>query len=141
MMIHLATLGGGAADPETLKAFKDSLRATHLTTNQSLQENAYKCVFDSLTPFFFRVSIPHPYRYPTDACLFPKRNYGAFVAISKEIATLENEMLELKAVLEEFKTLPSDLDMGLGTMSESNLCECNFLSKPDLRLVQGILSV
>ncbi|KAA1082799.1 exocyst complex component exo84 [Puccinia graminis f. sp. tritici] len=90
MMIHLATLGGGAADPETLKAFKDSLRATHLTTNQSLQENAYK-------------------------------NYGAFVAISKEIATLENEMLELKAVLEEFKTLPNDLDMGLGTMAESNL--------------------
>ncbi|KAI9627488.1 hypothetical protein KEM48_009787 [Puccinia striiformis f. sp. tritici PST-130] len=58
MMIHLATLGGGAADPEILKAFKESLRGTHLTTNQSLQENAYK-------------------------------NYGAFVAISKEIATLE----------------------------------------------------
>ncbi|WAR62208.1 hypothetical protein PtB15_14B303 [Puccinia triticina] len=90
MMIHLATLGGGAAEPETLKAFKDSLRATHLTTNQSLQENAYK-------------------------------NYGAFVAISKEIATLENEMLELKSVLEEFKTLPNDLDMGLGTMAESSL--------------------
>ncbi|KAH9443726.1 hypothetical protein MJO28_014006 [Puccinia striiformis f. sp. tritici] len=90
MMIHLATLGGGAADPEILKAFKESLRGTHLTTNQSLQENAYK-------------------------------NYGAFVAISKEIATLENEMLELKSVLEEFKTLPNDLDMGLGTMAESSL--------------------
>ncbi|POW04601.1 hypothetical protein PSHT_11157 [Puccinia striiformis] len=81
---------GGAADPEILKAFKESLRGTHLTTNQSLQENAYK-------------------------------NYGAFVAISKEIATLENEMLELKSVLEEFKTLPNDLDMGLGTMAESSL--------------------
>ncbi|PLW54141.1 hypothetical protein PCANC_06452 [Puccinia coronata f. sp. avenae] len=90
MTIHLATVGGGATDPESLKLFKESLRATHMTANQSLQENAFK-------------------------------NYGAFVAISKEIATLENEMLELKSVLEEFKTLPNDLDMGLGTMAESSL--------------------
>lgn len=48
------------------------------------------------------------------------KNYSAFVAISKEIATLENEMLELKTVLEEFKTLPGDLDMGLGS-EEFNL--------------------
>ena len=38
------------------------------------------------------------------------RNYSAFIAISKEIATLENEMLELKTVLEEFKTIPATLD-------------------------------
>ncbi|KAH9817504.1 Cullin repeat-like-containing domain protein [Melampsora americana] len=48
------------------------------------------------------------------------KNYSAFVAISKEIATLENEMLELKTVLEEFKTLPGDLDMGLGS-EDTNL--------------------
>jgi len=90
MMIHLAAIGGGATDPESLKLFKESLRATRLTTDQSLQENAYK-------------------------------NYGAFVAMSKDIATLENEMLELKSVLEEFKTLPNDLDMGLGMTTESNL--------------------
>ena len=42
------------------------------------------------------------------------RNYSAFIAISKEIATLENEMLELKTVLEEFKTIPASLDTGVG---------------------------
>ncbi|MBW0489123.1 hypothetical protein O181_028838 [Austropuccinia psidii MF-1] len=48
------------------------------------------------------------------------KNYGAFVVISKEIATLENEMLELKIVLEEFKTLPNDLNMGLSPIEDNN---------------------
>ncbi|GAA5855919.1 hypothetical protein JCM8547_000416 [Rhodosporidiobolus lusitaniae] len=39
-------------------------------------------------------------------------NYADFVVISKEIATLENEMLELKGVLEEWRTVPESLEGG-----------------------------
>ncbi|GAA5851476.1 hypothetical protein JCM9279_001081 [Rhodotorula babjevae] len=41
-------------------------------------------------------------------------NYADFVMISKEIATLENEMLELKGVLEEWRTVPESLEGGWG---------------------------
>ncbi|GAA5946666.1 hypothetical protein JCM3775_001139, partial [Rhodotorula graminis] len=41
-------------------------------------------------------------------------NYADFVLISKEIATLENEMLELKGVLEEWRTVPESLEGGWG---------------------------
>ncbi|GAA5891419.1 hypothetical protein JCM6882_004688 [Rhodosporidiobolus microsporus] len=41
-------------------------------------------------------------------------NYSDFVVISKEIATLENEMLELKGVLEEWRTVPESLEGGWG---------------------------
>ena len=34
--------------------------------------------------------------------------------ISKEIATLENEMLELKGVLEEWRAVPESLEGGWG---------------------------
>lgn len=50
--------------------------------------------------------------------------------MSKDIATLENEILELKCVLEEFKTPPNDLNMGLGMTTKSSLCESNILSEP-----------
>ena len=42
------------------------------------------------------------------------RNYADFVVISKEIATLENEMLELKSVLEEWRAVPESLEGGWG---------------------------
>jgi len=52
------------------------------------------------------------------------KNYSEFVTISREIATLEAEMTDLKVVLEEWKGVPaslelstdhsSDLDLGLG---------------------------
>lgn len=42
------------------------------------------------------------------------RNYADFVVISKEIATLENEMLELKSVIEEWRTVPESLEAGWG---------------------------
>lgn len=42
------------------------------------------------------------------------RNYAEFVVISKEIATLETEMLELKGVLEEWRTVPESLEGGWG---------------------------
>ncbi|KAL7340040.1 exocyst complex component EXO84 [Rhodotorula toruloides] len=41
-------------------------------------------------------------------------NYADFVLISKEIATLENEMIELKGVLEEWRAVPELLEGGSG---------------------------
>ncbi|GAA5976546.1 hypothetical protein JCM10908_005539 [Rhodotorula pacifica] len=41
-------------------------------------------------------------------------NYSDFIVISKEIATLESEMLELKGVLEEWRTVPELLESGTG---------------------------
>ncbi|TKA57432.1 hypothetical protein B0A53_00661 [Rhodotorula sp. CCFEE 5036] len=41
-------------------------------------------------------------------------NYSEFIVISKEIATLESEMLELKGVLEEWRTVPELLESGTG---------------------------
>ncbi|KAI5481542.1 hypothetical protein MNV49_002768, partial [Pseudohyphozyma bogoriensis] len=42
------------------------------------------------------------------------KNYADFVVISKEIATLESEMLELKSVLEEWRAVPESLEGGWG---------------------------
>ncbi|KAK4045998.1 exocyst complex component exo84 [Microbotryomycetes sp. JL201] len=42
------------------------------------------------------------------------QNYPDFVIISKEISTLENEMLELKGILEEWRTVPELLEGGWG---------------------------
>ncbi|CCF50664.1 hypothetical protein NDA11_005482 [Ustilago hordei] len=39
------------------------------------------------------------------------KNYGEFITISKEIATLENDMLELKELLSEWKQLPQALEL------------------------------
>lgn len=39
------------------------------------------------------------------------RNYSEFITISKEIATLENDMLELKELLSEWKQLPQALEL------------------------------
>ncbi|KAJ9111220.1 hypothetical protein QFC22_006595 [Naganishia vaughanmartiniae] len=41
------------------------------------------------------------------------QNYGDFVAISKEISTLENEMLELRDLVSEWKTVPELLNNGV----------------------------
>ncbi|KAJ9099335.1 hypothetical protein QFC21_004216 [Naganishia friedmannii] len=40
-------------------------------------------------------------------------DYGDFVAISKEISTLENEMLELRDLVSEWKTVPELLNNGV----------------------------
>lgn len=39
------------------------------------------------------------------------KNYSEFITISKEIATLENDMLELKELLSEWKQLPQSLEL------------------------------
>jgi hypothetical protein len=55
------------------------------------------------------------------------RNYSEFITVSKEIATLENDMLELKELLNEWKTLPQALELdesgatGLGSLTDSAL--------------------
>jgi len=54
------------------------------------------------------------------------RSYQDFITISKEIATLENDMLELKELLGEWKTLPQALELeegggSLGTLTDSAL--------------------
>ncbi|KAJ9104111.1 hypothetical protein QFC19_004095 [Naganishia cerealis] len=41
------------------------------------------------------------------------QHYGEFVAISKEVSTLENEMLELKDLVAEWKTVPELLNNGV----------------------------
>ncbi|KAG8763324.1 exocyst complex component exo84 [Ceratobasidium sp. 423] len=43
------------------------------------------------------------------------KNYSDFVVISKEISTLENDMLELKASLQEWKSMPSLLALDPST--------------------------
>jgi hypothetical protein len=62
-------------------------------------------------------------------------SYAHFVTIAKEIGLLENDMLELKEMLTEWKRAPSLLGAGTGTgddafggyevgKSSGNVCEC-----------------
>jgi hypothetical protein len=46
------------------------------------------------------------------------QSYGDFVAVSKEISTLENEMLELKDLVSEWKTVPELLNNGVDPTME-----------------------
>lgn len=39
------------------------------------------------------------------------RNYHDFIRVSKEIGSLENEMLELKELLKEWKAFPHAIDL------------------------------
>ncbi|KAF8899240.1 hypothetical protein BD779DRAFT_1690750 [Infundibulicybe gibba] len=48
------------------------------------------------------------------------KNYAEFVLISKEISTLENEMLELKESISEYKSMPSLLHVPDPTSSSSS---------------------
>lgn len=55
------------------------------------------------------------------------------MTVSKEISTLENEMLELKDLISEWKTVPELLnngvdpttDPGIATSNNLNNCECS----------------
>lgn len=71
-------------------------------TEGELQKSVFKCVF-----------FPPP-SYIRRLTRITYSNYADFVVISKEIATLENEMLELKGVLEEWRTVPESLEGGWG---------------------------
>ncbi|KAF5392614.1 hypothetical protein D9757_002211 [Collybiopsis confluens] len=63
------------------------------------------------------------------------KNYAEFVMISKEISTLENEMLELKESLSEYKSMPSMLHIPDPTSSSSNLSTYRRSSVADLRIM------
>ncbi|KAJ4485563.1 hypothetical protein J3R30DRAFT_3440464 [Lentinula aciculospora] len=63
------------------------------------------------------------------------KNYAEFVMISKEISTLENEMLELKESLSEYKSMPSMLHIPDPTSSSSNISAYRRSSVADLRIM------
>ncbi|KAL0567919.1 exocyst complex component exo84 [Marasmius crinis-equi] len=63
------------------------------------------------------------------------KNYAEFVNISKEISTLENEMLELKESLSEYKSMPSMLHIPDPTSSSSSLSTYRRSSVADLRIM------
>ncbi|KAF8807915.1 hypothetical protein BYT27DRAFT_7190004 [Phlegmacium glaucopus] len=64
------------------------------------------------------------------------KNYAEFVLISKEISVLENEMLELKDLLSEYKSMPSTLHIPDPTIiSSSMLSTYKRSSVADLRVL------
>lgn len=62
---------------------------------------------------------------PSDNALY---SYAEFVTISKEIATLENDMLELKDLLAEWKAVPQLLGVGVDTASDGDGAKGSVLS-------------
>lgn len=82
-----------------LKSMQSSLQASKDGVAQDLQRNVFKkCVFIALLSANIRVLTTHS---------LPYSSYAEFVLISKEISNLENEMLELKESLAEWKSMPS----------------------------------
>ncbi|KAF7337536.1 Exocyst complex component [Mycena sanguinolenta] len=64
------------------------------------------------------------------------KNYAEFVLISKEISTLENEMIELKESLSEYKSMPSMLHIPDPALtSSSGLSSYRRSSVADLRIM------
>lgn len=72
-----------------------------------------------------------------DTHIIPSISYAELVVISKEISTLENEMLELKESLSEYKSMPSLLHIADPTVASSNGSISNFRrsSVADLRIM------
>lgn len=78
-----------------LKQLQSSLRDTKDGVAADLQKNVFKkCVY-SQANLIHAILIEY------------HSSYAEFVHISKEIGTLENEMLELKESLSEWKSMPS----------------------------------
>ncbi|TFK42011.1 hypothetical protein BDQ12DRAFT_645406 [Crucibulum laeve] len=64
------------------------------------------------------------------------KNYAEFVLISKEISVLENEMLELKELLSDYKSMPSVLHIPDPTsMSSATISTYKRSSVADLRIL------
>ncbi|WFD42122.1 exocyst complex component exo84 [Malassezia psittaci] len=72
------------------------------------------------------------------------KNYSEFITISKEIATLENDMLEFKDLLSEWKQLPqqlliddpsNDLSASLGNQMRLNAAKSQRNSRTDLEQI------
>ncbi|KAJ9108194.1 hypothetical protein QFC20_003557 [Naganishia adeliensis] len=56
------------------------------------------------------------------------QNYGDFVTVSKEISTLENEMLELKDLISEWKTVPELLNNGVDPTTDPGIVTSSSLN-------------
>jgi Vps51/Vps67 len=55
-------------------------------------------------------------------------NYGDFISISKEVVSLENEMLELKELIRDWTALPATLDMNEAAMEQHTTVTGSFNS-------------
>jgi hypothetical protein len=82
-----------------LKSLQSSLRQVNDDTTGELQRNVFE---KYITPFF----IPYNYHAYMYFC-----SYAEFVHTSKEISALENEILELKEALSEWKSMSSLLQV------------------------------
>lgn len=104
-----------------LRSLQSSLRDVKNDTNSELQRNVFKKYV-----IFFPLSI-------TLIALF---SYAEFVLISKEIISLETEMLELKDLLSDYKSMPSLLHIPDPTNNASNtLSTYKRSSVADLRIM------
>ncbi|KAL1715903.1 Cullin repeat-like-containing domain protein [Schizophyllum commune] len=70
-----------------------------------------------------------------NACTDVSFSYAEFVQISKEISTLENEMLELKESLSEYKSMPSLLHIPDPSTNGSTMSTFRRSSVADLRIM------
>lgn len=59
------------------------------------------------------------------------RNYHEFIKVSKDIASLETEMMELKGVLEEWKTVPESLEIEQTFDQNSGMSGSAMDNRPD----------
>jgi hypothetical protein len=57
-----------------------------------------------------------------------RRNYNEFIKVSKDISALETEMLELKGVLEEWRTVPEGLEIEPAFDQDNGASKCNVLA-------------
>lgn len=80
-----------------LVSMQSTLQTYKQDTNTDLQRNVFKKSVHSYEFEFMRLLI---------LVIFPF-SYAEFMMISKEISTLENDMLELKESLSEWKSMPS----------------------------------
>lgn len=85
------------ADEEEKRRFVAALMREKQANKKELQRTVFK------QQVFLLLSI-HEYSYI-------EHSYAEFVAISKEISTLENDMLELKELLGQWKDLPQLMGM------------------------------
>lgn len=79
-----------------LKSLQSSLQGAKNDVNSELQHNVFKKYVASIFPLYI-------------LCINIILSYAEFVLISKEITSLESEMLELKDLLSEYKSMPSVL--------------------------------
>jgi hypothetical protein len=97
----------GNSNESEIKNLQSSLKAAKNATSADLQRSVIKkCV-------------------PPKCIYFPltlKCSYAEFFTLAKELTTLENDLLELKASLAEWKSMPSLLNIDEYASTGSYLC-------------------